>query len=196
MKAGGAFLPMLPDYPDDRISYCLKDSGSRFVITTAAIREEKQALFNACGCKALAMEDVPDDAERENPNRDIPADSLGYIIYTSGSTGTPKGVMIEHRNLCNFVNVNPKNHETVNFVSYGKTALSVAAISFDVSLMEIHIPLCNGMTVCMANEEEIYNPLSLLKLIEDNRVDVVTGTPSFISNFVDIPLAAKVLPQI
>ena len=196
MKAGGAFLPMLPDYPDDRISYCLKDSGSRFVITTAAIREEKQALFNACGCKALAMEDVPDDAERENPNRDIPADSLGYIIYTSGSTGTPKGVMIEHRNLCNFVNVNPKNHETVNFVSYGKTALSVAAISFDVSLMEIHIPLCNGMTVCMANEEEIYNPLSLLKLIEDNRVDVVTGTPSFISNFVDIPLAAKVLRQI
>ena len=196
LKAGGAFLPMLPDYPDDRVSYCLKDSASRFVVTTAAISKEKKSLFEACGCTVLALEEVPESADTENPDRDIPVDSLAYIIYTSGSTGTPKGVMIEHRNLCNFVDANPKNHETVNFVSYGKTALSVAAISFDFSLMEIHIPLCNGMTVCMANEEEIYNPLSLLKLIEDNHVDVVSGTPSFISNFVDIPLAEKVLRQI
>ena len=93
--------------------------------------------------------------------------SLAYIIYTSGSTGRPKGVMIEHRNLCNFVDANPKNHETAYLVNYGKTALAVASISFDFSLMEMHVPLCNGRSVCIATEEEIYNPLLLLKLIED-----------------------------
>ncbi|MGN0154558.1 MAG: amino acid adenylation domain-containing protein, partial [Lachnospiraceae bacterium] len=196
LKAGGAFLPMLPDYPDDRISYCLKDSKSRFVVTTKAIREEKKELFAKENYNILAVEDLETDADIENLNLDIPVDSLAYIIYTSGSTGTPKGVMIEHRNLCNFVDANPKNYETVNFVSYGKTALSVAAISFDFSLMEIHIPLCNGMAVCMANEEEIYNPLSLLRLIKENHVDVISGTPSFISNFVDIPMAEEVLHQV
>ena len=196
LKAGGAFLPMLPDYPDDRISYCLKDSGSRFVVTTKAIKEEKKDLFAKENYNVLTVEDLETDEDIANLNREIPVDSLAYIIYTSGSTGTPKGVMIEHRNLCNFVDANPKNHETVNFVSYGKTALSVAAISFDFSLMEIHIPLCNGMAVCMANEEEIYNPLSLLRLIKENHVDVISGTPSFISNFVDIPLAEEVLRQV
>ncbi|MGM9579993.1 MAG: amino acid adenylation domain-containing protein, partial [Anaerovibrio sp.] len=194
-KAGGAFLPMLPDYPDDRIAYCLKDSGSRFVVTTKAIREGKKELFAKAGCTVLTVEELAVSGEAENLNLDIPADSLAYIIYTSGSTGTPKGVMIEHRNLCNFVDANQKNHETLNFVSYGKTALSVAAISFDFSLMEMHISLCNGMTLCMANGEEIYNPLSLLRLIKEHHVDVISGTPSFISNFVDAP-EAKVLSQV
>ncbi|MGN0342742.1 MAG: amino acid adenylation domain-containing protein [Roseburia sp.] len=196
LKAGGAFLPMLPDYPDDRISYCLEDSGSRFVVTTKEIKEEKKELLSKGNYTILTVEELADAEDTENSTLEVPVDSLAYIIYTSGSTGTPKGVMIEHRNLCNFVDANPKNHETVNFVSYGKTALSVAAISFDFSLMEIHIPLCNGMAVCMANEEEIYNPLSLLRLIRENHVDVISGTPSFISNFVDIPLAEEVLRQV
>ncbi|MGN0501381.1 MAG: amino acid adenylation domain-containing protein, partial [Ruminococcus sp.] len=196
MKAGGAFLPMLPDYPDERIDYCLKDSKSRFVITTEKIKEERQSLFNEKPYTVLTVNELLENGNTENPDLDIPVDSLAYIIYTSGSTGTPKGVMIEHRNLCNFVDANPLNYETVNFVSYGKTALSVASISFDFSLMEIHIPLCNGMAVCMAGEEEIHNPLALFKLIIENNVDVMSGTPSFISSFVDLPQAAEALKGI
>ncbi len=127
---------------------------------------------------------------------DIPADSLAYCIYTSGSTGTPKGVMIEHGNLCNFVNANPLNHETVNFVSCGSVALSVAAFSFDFSLMEIHITLCNGMTLCIAGDDEIHNPLMLAEMIEKYHVDVISGTPSFIANVLDIPAAAKSLVNV
>lgn len=196
MKAGGAFLPMLPDYPDERIDYCLKDSKSRFVITTEEIKRERQSLFKEKPYTVLTVEELFENNNTENPKLDVPTDSLAYIIYTSGSTGTPKGVMIEHHNLCNFVNANPLNYETVNFVSYGKTALSVASISFDFSLMEIHIPLCNGMAVCMAGEEEIHNPLSLFKLIIDNNVDVISGTPSFIASFVDLPQAAQALSKV
>ena len=196
MKAGGAFLPMLPDYPDERIDYCLRDSESRFVITTEEIKKERESLFADKPYTVLTVKELLKNENAENPDIDIPVDSLAYIIYTSGSTGTPKGVMIEHRNLCNFVDANPLNYETVNFVSYGNTALSVASISFDFSLMEIHIPLCNGMAVCMAGEEEIHNPLALFKLIIENNVDVMSGTPSFISSFVDLPQAAQALKGI
>lgn len=196
MKAGGAFLPMLPDYPDDRIDYCLRDSGSRFVITTEKIKSEKAKLFTDKPYTVLTIEEALSSEDSTNPDLDVTADSLAYIIYTSGSTGTPKGVMIEHRNLCNFVDANPLNHETVNFISHGKTALAVASISFDFSLMEIHIPLCNGLTVCMASEEEIHNPLALFQLIEQNGVDVVSGTPSFIASFLDLPQAKEALKNI
>lgn len=199
MKAGGAFLPMLPDYPDDRIGYCLKDAKSRFIVTTKKIKETRQKLFEEAPYVVLTMEEIEEDIEAgtaKNPALEIPADSLAYIIYTSGSTGTPKGVMIEHRNLCNFVNANPKNHETLNFVASGKTALSVAAISFDVSLMEMHIPLCNGMTVCIAGEEEIHNPLELFKLIQKNEINVITGTPSFVTSFIELPQGSEALKNV
>ena len=196
MKAGGAFLPMLPDYPDERIDYCLKDSKSRFVITTEEIKQDRKELFKDKPYTVLTVNELTENTNTENPNVNVPVDSLVYIIYTSGSTGTPKGVMIEHRNLCNFVNSNPLNYETLNFVSFGKTALSVASISFDFSLMEIHIPLCNGMAVCMAGEEEIHNPLALFKLIRENDVDVVSGTPSFITSFIDLPQAFDALSGI
>ena len=165
VKAGGAFLPMLPGYPDDRIDYCLTDSGSRFVITTDEILNERSGLLSGKAYQALTVSELYKTEKTDNPNIDIPTDSLVYCIYTSGSTGTPKGVMIEHGNLCNFVNANPLNHETVNFVSYGSTALSVAAFSFDFSLMEIHITLCNGMTLCIAGDDEIHNPLLLAEML-------------------------------
>ncbi len=196
MKAGGAFLPMLPSYPDDRIDYCLTDSGSRFVLTTDTILSQRSDLLSGKAYQALTVTELYKTADAGNPDIDIPADSLAYCIYTSGSTGTPKGVMIEHGNLCNFVNANPLNHETVNFVSYGSVALSVAALSFDFSLMEIHITLCNGMTLCIAGDDEIHNPLLLAQMIEKYHVDVISGTPSFIANVLDAPQAAKALRNI
>lgn len=196
IKAGGAFLPMLPSYPDDRIDYCLTDSGSRFVITTDEILSERSALLDGKSYQPLTVSELYRHDATTDPDIDVPIDSLVYCIYTSGSTGTPKGVMIEHGNLCNFVNANPLNHETVNFVSYGSTALSVAAFSFDFSLMEIHITLCNGMTLCVAGDDEIHNPLLLAKMIEQYHVDVISGTPSFIANVLDVPQAAKALKNI
>ena len=196
MKAGGAFLPMLPSYPDDRIDYCLTDSGSRFVITTDDIKAERSNLLSGKAYAALSVTDLYKTEDTTNPDIEIPSGSLAYCIYTSGSTGTPKGVMIEHGNLCNFVNANPLNHETVNFVSYGSVALSVAAFSFDFSLMEIHITLCNGMTLCIAGDDEIHNPLMLADMIEKYKVDVISGTPSFIANVLDIPAAAKSLKNV
>ncbi|MBO7663715.1 MAG: amino acid adenylation domain-containing protein [Clostridia bacterium] len=193
MKAGGAFLPMLPDYPEERIDYCMTDSGARFVLTTEETAERMRELPEGKPYTALSADRLAETGDDRDPDLDVPMDALAYCIYTSGSTGRPKGVMIEHGNLSNFLYANEKNRECFLYVTRGKTALSVAALSFDFSLMEIHLSLANGMTLCMAGEEEITNPLKLAELITARHVDVISGTPSFLSNLLDIPEAAGAL---
>lgn len=193
-KAGGAFLPMVPEYPDERIAFCLEDAKSRFCITTEAIKAEKPELFAADKpYETLTVEELCGHGNGGNPNLSIAPDALAYCIYTSGSTGKPKGVMIEHGNLYNFVNANEKNEETLQFVKGGQRALGLASISFDVSIMETHISLTNGMTLVMAGEEEIHNPLAFAKLVEEENVEVICATPSFMTNVVEVPEVKRAL---
>ena len=194
-KAGGAFLPMVPDYPDERIDFCLRDAGSAFCITTEELLREKPELFAGEGkpYRTLTVEELLRHGNSQNPGVPVNPAALAYCIYTSGSTGKPKGVMIEHRNLCNFVNANERNMETLEFVNGGQNVLALASISFDVSIMELHITLANGRTLIMAGEEEIHNPLALAKLLEEERVEVVACTPSFLSNVIEIPAVRDAL---
>lgn len=193
LKSGAAFLPMVPEYPDDRIEYCLVDAQSRYVITTQAIKEEREKLFKEKPYTVLTFEELLQEENEENPDLTIPSEALCYCIYTSGSTGTPKGVMIEHKNLRNFLDPNEKNPETANFVKYGHTVLSVISVSFDFSLMEVQLPLCNGLTVCMADEDMIHDPIALADLINTQEVDVMACTPSFLGNMIDIPQISKAI---
>ena len=196
MKAGGAFLPMLPDYPDDRVDYCMQDSGSRFVLTDNNVFSEKKDLFDKGAFEALTVETLISDGNTDYQEPVVSPKNLVYCIYTSGSTGKPKGVMIEHGNLCNFVNANDKNDECKKYVTLGSVCLSVASLSFDFSIMETHLPLLNGKTLVIATEEEITNPLKLAKTITENKVDVMAGTPSFLSGLLDIPETADALKQV
>lgn len=98
-----------------------------------------------------------------------------------------EGVLIEHRNLVNYVDDNPYNVEAHSYVENATVSLAFAAITFDVSILEECIPLYHGITVCMANEEEIHNPYALSKLILENGVDMLTCTPSFLTNIIDMP---------
>ncbi len=186
LKAGAAFLPMTPSYPDERIEYCLTDAQSPFVITTESIRDQRSALWEGKPYRVLTVEALLESEKEENPNLEIDVSALAYCLYTSGSTGKPKGVMIEHRNLCNFVNANLRNIEITNYTDNASVSLALAAITFDVSVMEEFIPLCNGLTVCMASEEEIHNPVALATLMDENGVDFMSCTPSFLSNVIDL----------
>ena len=196
-KAGGAFLPMVPEYPDERIEYCLRDAESPFCITTQAIKAARPQLFAADKpYVTLTVEELLAQGPDSNPALEIPAEALAYCIYTSGSTGKPKGVMIEHRNLCNFVNANQRNMETLEFVRGGQTALGFASIAFDVSIMELHITLANGMTLVMAGEDHIHDPLALAELIRREQVRVMCCTPSFLTNIIELPQVREALAGI
>ena len=196
LKAGAGFLPLVPSYPDDRIDFCLQDAGCQFVITTEQIKEERRDLFSEKPYQVLTLEELLTTADDSNPNLEISPNCLAYCLYTSGSTGKPKGVLIEHGTLCNFVHSNPKNIEVTNYTDHGTVSLAFAAITFDVSVLEEFIPLCNGMTICMANEEEIHNPLELSTLLLENQVEITKCTPSFMMSIVDMPEMRQALSKI
>lgn len=182
-KTGGAFLPMTAEYPDDRIDICLRDAGCKFCITTNDVFKNRRELFSDDKpYKVLTVEELCQNDSTENPAIEVSAANLAYVIYTSGSTGRPKGVMLEHGNLCNFLDANEKNMETRLIVEGGKVILGLAAISFDVSIMELHIPLTHGQVAVMASEDEIHNPPQLAELIKAERVEIVCITPSFLAN--------------
>ena len=196
LKSGGAFAVATPDYPDDRIQYIFEDSGAPFIITTKEIAEERKELFAKLPCTILLLEELLENENTDNPQVKIGEHDLCYCIYTSGSTGKPKGVLIEHINLSNFVNPDPKNAETYGYVSRGSVSLSMAAMTFDVSVLEEFLPLTNGMTAVIASDEEILNPLMLGELILKNKVDIMTTTPTYLSNMIDLPQLEKAVSQI
>lgn len=196
LKSGGAFASVDPAYPDDRIQYILEDSGAAFVITTEEIKARHGALWEKLNCPVLLIEELLENENTENPGRTIEEHDLCYCIYTSGFTGKPKGVMIEHGNLANFVNPNEKNHEILGFTERANSCLALAAITFDVSIMEECIPLTTGLTVVMASEEEIQNPLLLAGLIRAHGVDCMTTTPSYLTELLGLPQMKEALKQI
>ncbi len=188
LKSGGAFLPMVPEYPDERINYCLLNAESPCVITTEAIKASRPELFSDDQpYQTLTVEALIQKPGDENPDLDIPLDSLAYCIYTSGSTGNPKGVMIEHRNMCNYLNANPRHPAIYWHTVYNHAALSVTSISFDMSITERFVSLCNGVTICMATLEEIHNPRALARLMMDNHTESIVCTPSYLMSLLDEP---------
>ena len=189
LKSGGAFLPIDPDYPEDRIRFILGDSGARLLITTEKILDRKKELFAALtkeGVECVSVQKALSEENGSDLNRSVPYEALAYVIYTSGSTGKPKGVMLTNKNLVNFVDHNEKNREIQGFIRNTSVSLALAALTFDVSVMEEFLPLNSGMTMVLASEEEILDPGKLSRLMLANGVDVMTCTPSYISNLLDL----------
>ena len=88
LKAGAAFLPFIPEYPDERIDYCMRDSGSRLLLTTKKVRETR--FLRPTEYEVLVVEDIltcSDQARRQIPLPQVPKTHLAYCIYTSGTTG-------------------------------------------------------------------------------------------------------------
>ncbi len=174
IKAGCAFIPVDPEYPQDRIEYVLKDSDARYIIT-------KADMPGALDIDELLMEE-----NEEDPNPDINPENLCYLIYTSGSTGNPKGVMLTHSNITNYVNPDPKNCYAYGFVNKATRILSITTVSFDLFLHEAFIPLMNGLTLIFADEEEANNPLELVKLFERSKADSFSATPSRMLQYLEL----------
>ncbi len=196
LKAGGAFLSLDPEYPDDRITFILGNAGCKILLTTRDIFQKRREMLSAAGVRILFMEDLVSSGRDENPAIPVPDDALAYCIYTSGSTGTPKGVLLSQRNLINFATVNDKNLEARYYTEGNRVSLALASISFDVSIMEEFLPFACGMTVCMATEEEIHDAGKFFALLNANKVDAICCTPSFLANFIDMPGAEDALTRI
>ena len=173
LKAGAAYIPCDPEYPADRIKLILEDSEARYIITTA------DRMDSVPADKAIDVEDLLHHPSpiTHHPSSITP-DDLAYLIYTSGSTGRPKGVMLRHEGICNYLYGHPANVFANAVLTDAKRMLSVTTISFDAALQDIGMCYYNGKTLILATEEQANNPLDLAHLINEQHINMVSGTPS------------------
>jgi amino acid adenylation domain-containing protein len=176
LKSGGAYLPLDPDYPKDRLAFMVCDANPLVIVTKSNLVD---ALPNS-ESRVVFLDDVatlssfPTDDLLDQPQ---PSD-LAYVIYTSGSTGQPKGVMIEHVNLANYLLA--LNHELG--VGSDDVYLHLASIAFSSSRRQLMLPLAQGATVMIADSNERKDPLKLFETIKACGVTVMDAVPSFWRN--------------
>lgn len=170
LKSGACYIPIDPEYPQDRIEYMLNNSNAKLLLTFK--RLENKVTFD----NKLFVEL---DNELYNSNKDNlininKPDDLAYIIYTSGSTGKPKGVMLKHSNINNFI------QGMCNVVDFNsrKTIVSVTTISFDIFVLESLLPLEKGLKIIIANENEQNDARLFNSLCLENNVNIIQTTPS------------------
>jgi amino acid adenylation domain-containing protein len=171
LKAGAAYIPCDPDYPADRIKLILEDSEARYIITTA------DRMDSVPADKAINVEELL-SGPCHPVTTTITGDDLAYLIYTSGSTGRPKGVMLRHEGICNYLYGHPANVFANGVLTDADRVLSVTTISFDAALQDIGMAYFNGKTLILATEEQANNPLDLSRLIQEQHINMVSGTPS------------------
>ncbi|MBX7218450.1 MAG: amino acid adenylation domain-containing protein [Blastocatellia bacterium] len=172
-KAGGAFVPLDPDYPTDRLAFMLSDSQVPVLITRDSLLEHLPYHQARLLCIDSDWNVVAREAKENLPPAATP-DSAAYVIYTSGSTGKPKGVLIEHRGLVNVIAAQQK----IFGVRSDWGVLQFASFSFDAAIFEIVMALAHGGTLCMARKETLLPGPALARLLREQAVTCITLTPS------------------
>ncbi len=183
LKSGGAFVPIDPDYPAERINHVLGDAAPIIVIT----HEKLQNIFVKFRSTIVLYDKK---WEPESPQSDLNIDTetlalhsrnLAYVMYTSGSTGTPKGVMNEHRSVVNYILFRQR---AFGLDGSGRV-LQKTPFIFDTSVWEYFWPLFVGARVVIARPDGHQDPVYLCDMIRTCRVTTIDFVPSMLRVFLD-----------
>ncbi|HEX7186487.1 MAG TPA: amino acid adenylation domain-containing protein, partial [Thermoanaerobaculia bacterium] len=176
-KAGGAYLPLDPSYPAERLAFTLRDSRAPVLITQSHLETSLPAHEARVLCLDRGSELPPEEGETAlaaDLGEDAGPDNLAYVIYTSGSTGRPKGVQITHGALVNFL--------LSMLREPGLTAddvlLAVTSLSFDIVALELYLPLLAGARLEMVSSEVAGDGPRLLARLRESGATIVQATPS------------------
>ena len=182
LKSGGSYIPIAPEYPDNRIEYMLKESKASILLTEKSLERrlhfDKEIIYITLDNSKIY------NFNKENLINISSPDDLAYTIYTSGSTGKPKGVMITQKNLSNFY------HSMVALIEYlslekKPNIVSLTTLSFDIFVFETLISLTRGLKVFITNYYEQKITSKLERLLKDGRIEVLQTTPSVLNFHLD-----------
>jgi amino acid adenylation domain-containing protein len=173
LKAGGTYIPLDPLFPQDRLEYMLENSETRILITQKRIRsqarkDDRLQIINLDSDWTLISQ-----YPTENLAVSTQPHNLAYIIFTSGSTGRPKGVQIPHRAAVNFLT----SMRQKPGITADDKLLAVTTLSFDISVLEVFLPLTTGACVVVVPGEAIYDGAALMKYLASD-VSVMQATPA------------------
>ncbi len=172
LKTGSAYVPMDPSFPAERIGYMTEDTQ------TPVILANEQTLSLLSGIQTTILNVDSDDEEfaqgTNSEISDVSSENLAYVMFTSGSTGRPKGVQVTHKNIVNFLNSMAKDPG----FSSKDSLLAVTTISFDISVLELFLPLLTGGICVLASKNETLDGQLLKDSIERNNITVMQATPA------------------
>jgi amino acid adenylation domain-containing protein len=175
MKAGGVYVPLEANFPQQRMSFIVEDSQAEVIVTS----EKLHALLPACSARVVLLDrqaGLIAAESKENPTNHIMAENAAHVIYTSGSTGKPKGVVSSHRaSLNRFAWMWHEYPFSAEEVCCQKTSLS-----FVDSIWEIFGPLLHGVPLAIIPDEVVKNPLPFVRSLEENRVTRLVLVPSLL----------------
>jgi len=191
LKAGGVYVPIDPDYPQDRKDYILKDADIKILLTKRDVtqnleifeedspKENSEILHSVNSfqndTELIYLDDLDSLGNKtNNPTPIVHPENMAYMIYTSGSTGKPKGTMVQHRSLCNLTAFQIKDFE----LNESSRCLQFASFSFDASVSEIFTTLISGATLYLAAKDELMPGPGLIRTLKDNKITTVTLPPS------------------
>ncbi|ACU58931.1 non-ribosomal peptide synthetase [Chitinophaga pinensis] len=172
VKAGATYLPLDPEYPQARIEFMLQDAAAAYLITS-----EKYSGRFQTAAKEILMEDLLRQAPQYDvspPDAAITMQDVVYVLYTSGSTGQPKGVQITQLGLVNFLIGMLKEpgldqHDKV---------LALTTISFDISGLELYLPLLVGAEVVLTDVQTSRDTRHLMEIVRQQGITVMQATPA------------------
>ncbi|AYK07546.1 non-ribosomal peptide synthetase [Brevibacillus laterosporus] len=183
LKSGAAYVPLDPEYPDERVAHILSDSGAKIVLTRSSFATKLKRIVGDLDVTTKPLittidEEAPQEVsmihEMQSTTSLATSDDLAYVIYTSGTTGKPKGVMVHHQALTNFLFSMTKEPG----LGVDDIMLAVTTHCFDISVLELFLPLIQGATCYICDTATSKNGDSLKALIEKVRPTIMQATPS------------------
>ncbi|HEX6270322.1 MAG TPA: amino acid adenylation domain-containing protein [Anaerolineales bacterium] len=176
LKAGGAYLPLDPSFPAERLAFMFEDSGASIILT-------QQSLLSRLPENTARVICLDDHDQSKTPVSSngtglhahvARPDNLAYVIYTSGSTGEPKGVQIHHRAVVNFLS---SMREQLSLNAEDKL-LAVTTLSFDIAVLELLLPLTTGARVIIASSEVAADGSLLAEALTNSGATFMQATPA------------------
>ncbi|GAA4779840.1 hypothetical protein GCM10023231_03320 [Olivibacter ginsenosidimutans] len=172
MKTGATYVALDVELPQERMRFMLEDSDSSYLLTLDAYGKAFATTVSIISLTAIEPIIAAQATSFAQPTFD--AQDILYVLYTSGSTGKPKGVQITQSNLLNLL----YGVQSILPITQKDRVLAITTISFDISIIELFLPLLCGSTIVLADGETVKDQGRLLQLIQKEQVSLVQATPS------------------
>lgn len=187
LKSGGCYVPLDPNYPQERLQYIVINSRAKFILTQAQFKEQvyfwldnkKNTTDVEPNIITVVLEEewqeIHQNTDKETKlKQEVKSHDLAYVIYTSGSTGNPKGVMIPHQALTNFL-ASMSNQPGLNDKD---RLLAITTYCFDIAGLELYLPLINGAQCVICSSEKLIDASKLKQEIEKIKPSIMQATPT------------------